>query len=67
VPYIHTNFRKDWFRHSKVLRGDTHTDTDTDQADLVSLFLFLFFQNKESCLKGRWAQHVALIVDMQNT
>jgi hypothetical protein len=23
VPY------KDWFRHSKVVRGDTHTDTQT--------------------------------------
>jgi hypothetical protein len=38
-----TNFRKDWFRHSNVDRGDTHTD---------SIRLLLFFQNK-------WLRHYA--------
>jgi hypothetical protein len=26
---IHAKFHKDWFRHSKVVRGDTHADTST--------------------------------------
>jgi hypothetical protein len=37
-------FHKDWFRHSKVVRGDT----DTQQGDLI--ILILFFQNKKSKL-----------------
>jgi hypothetical protein len=44
---IHTKFHKVWFRHSKVDRGDTHTDTQ--QGDLIGLVSF--FQNKESKLK----------------
>jgi hypothetical protein len=24
---IHTKFHEDWFRHSKVVRRDTHTDS----------------------------------------
>jgi hypothetical protein len=27
---IHTKFHKDWFRHSKVDRGDTQTHRHTD-------------------------------------
>jgi hypothetical protein len=26
---LHTKFHKYWFRHSKVVRGDTHTDTNS--------------------------------------
>jgi hypothetical protein len=41
---INSKFRKDWFKHSKVNRGDTQT---------AALFHMptLFFQNKESRLK----------------
>jgi hypothetical protein len=56
-------FHKDWFKHSKFDRGDTHTDiqtnkqtnkqrnTHTQQGDLISLLLS--FQNKETRLKTR--------------
>jgi hypothetical protein len=40
-------FHKDWFRHSKVDRGDTQTQRK--QGALISLLPF--FQNKESTLK----------------
>jgi hypothetical protein len=26
---LYTKFHKDWFRHSKVVRGETQTDTQT--------------------------------------
>jgi hypothetical protein len=28
---MHTNFHKDWFRHSKVNRGGTHRHTDNTE------------------------------------
>jgi hypothetical protein len=48
---IDTEYHEDWFSHSNVNKGDTHTDTQThrQQGDLISLFLFL--QNKESMIK----------------
>jgi hypothetical protein len=42
---IHTEFHKDWFRHSEVNRGDTQTHTQ--QRDRISLLSFF----KESRLK----------------
>jgi hypothetical protein len=54
---MHTKFHKDWFRQSKVNKGETdkhtytrarartHTHTHTHTGDLASLLLF--FQNKE--------------------
>jgi hypothetical protein len=33
--YIHTNFHKDWFRHSKVNRGDSQTHRQ--HGDRISL------------------------------
>jgi uncharacterized C2H2 Zn-finger protein len=46
---ICTKFHKDWFRHSEVNRGHTHTHTQ--ERDLISLLCFFFFQNKESRLE----------------
>jgi hypothetical protein len=40
---IHTKFREDLFRLSKLTGGDTHTHRQ--QGDLI--ILLLFFQNKE--------------------
>jgi hypothetical protein len=40
VMDIHTEFYRDRFRHSKVVKGVTHTDTDTEQCDLISILLF---------------------------
>jgi hypothetical protein len=45
----HTKFHKDWFRHSKVERGNTQTYRQ--HCDRISLLSF--FQNKESRLKTR--------------
>jgi hypothetical protein len=45
-------FLKDLFSHSKVVKGDTRTDTDTQTGgDLISLFVC--FQNKESGLERK--------------
>jgi hypothetical protein len=41
-PDIHTKFHYDWVIHSKVDKGDTHTDIHRRQDDLISLLLFLF-------------------------
>jgi hypothetical protein len=41
-------FDKDWFKHSKVLRG-AHIQIHRQEDDLISLLLL--FQNKESRLK----------------
>jgi hypothetical protein len=43
---IHTEFHKDWFRHSKVDQG-RHTDRQHDDG----ISLILFFKNKKSRLK----------------
>jgi hypothetical protein len=51
---IRTKFHKDWFRHSKVNRGETHTHGE--QRDLTSLLYF--FQNKESRLKNKASRKV---------
>jgi hypothetical protein len=37
---IYILFHKDWFRHSKVDRGDTDTYIHTQQGDLISPLLF---------------------------
>jgi hypothetical protein len=44
----YTNFHKDWFRHSKVNRGDSQTHRQ--HGDRISLRLF--FENKESRLRN---------------
>jgi hypothetical protein len=46
---IHTKFHKNWFRHSNVDRGDTHTQTQRHKANLIRPLLV--FQNKEVQLK----------------
>jgi hypothetical protein len=35
---IHTKFNKDWFRHSKVYKGDTQTHRQ--HADRITTFIF---------------------------
>jgi hypothetical protein len=56
---MRTKFRKDWFRHSKVNRGDTHTQ----QCDLISIFCF--FQNTESRLKINYTYMFLLYIFRQ--
>jgi hypothetical protein len=48
---IHTEFHKDWFRHSKIEVG-LHIQTHRQHGDLISLLLF--FQNKESRLQKKY-------------
>jgi hypothetical protein len=45
---IHTNFHKDWFRHSKADSGTA--GTPTHRQDTARIGLLLFFENKESWL-----------------
>jgi hypothetical protein len=53
---IHTKFRKDRFRNSKIVRGG-HRQTHTEQGDLISLLSL--FQRKESWLKiGATTLHI---------
>jgi hypothetical protein len=51
VAMIYAKFHKDWFRHTKVDRGDTPTHRQHD--DHIILLLIIFFQNKESRLKRK--------------
>jgi hypothetical protein len=48
-------FNDDWFRHSKVDWGDTHTDRHTERGYLISLRLF-FFKGKKATnvLSGKY-------------
>jgi hypothetical protein len=32
---VRTKFNKDWFRHSKVIKGDTQTHRHTDRMEIV--------------------------------
>jgi hypothetical protein len=48
---IHTKFRNDWFRHSKVNGGGWGWDSQTQRQHADRISLHLFFQNKESRLK----------------
>jgi hypothetical protein len=48
---IHAKFHEDWFGHSKVNEGDTHTDTRTHRQESDFISLLLFFRNKGSMLK----------------
>jgi hypothetical protein len=41
---IHTKFHKDWFRHWRAVRGDSHANTRAHRLQGDALNIFLFFQ-----------------------
>jgi hypothetical protein len=41
-----SKFHKDWFRRSEV-NSWGFTDTHREHGDIISLLLFIFFQNKK--------------------